>query len=891
MGSGTDVLSTDFWIMGMAIFGSILLYIPGNMAYIDALFFASGGCTQSGLNTIDINLLNTYQQILLFFFPMLCNPITINTFVVFLRLYWFEKRFQHIAKEAKRQRRSISKSRSQMRGERDIGQEEHGVNGRKITVMHGMHGAVTNGKQKANGEDMHGVDSHPSENQNDYAITFDKEDTQSLGPNGHPPTLRTQPTIKFADHVKRSDGMEDEQLRIPATRDAETHIAFLERQRNRNDGVLRIPGPRDADRGVAPETIDEEAPRSPSIYRRGSEPEYFPQGHEGLDKENGHLSPLPEDDSQHREVTVKDSLGRTENIAESAHAAVRALDALRFRKPRMKKKLHEDDKNLAKTGSRMPTFSTLRNHFTRDKEPMDPMPYISFQPTVGRNSAFVDLSQSQREELGGIEYRSLKSLALILVSYYWFWSVLGFICLVPWILRTGYYGAVVDAAGQNRTWWGFFTATSSFNDMGFTLTPDSMVSFQTAIFPLLFMSFLILIGNTAFPVMLRWIIWLASKIVPQGSGIWEELKFLLDHPRRCFTLLFPSHATWWLFWILVLLNGVDLLFFIILDFGNPIVTDLPPNIRVLDGWFQAASTRTAGFACVNLADLHPGIQISYLVMMYISVFPIAISVRRTNVYEEQSLGIWSTEEEDEKQTSYVGSHIRRQLSFDLWFVALGWFIIAISEGSRLQADNSSFTLFTVLFEIISAYGTVGLSLGYPGTNTSFSAQFGVIGKLVIIAMQIRGRHRGLPYELDRAILLPSESLQQREAEEAARRRRSSFATTSGAGEDLRAVPSNVSGREKEAGVATGAQRKPRSRSNVFSVILHPGPSMPSMHRRYSSRRKDSVGAAEDLAAVGESGIRGRTYHPQMEWAEEEGGREREGGREGSFGPPKKRMSA
>lgn len=882
------MLFADFWIIGMTIFGSVLVYIPGNLRYIDALFFASGGCTQSGLNPVDINLLTTYQQILLFILPMLCNPITINTFVVFLRLYWFEKRFQHIAKEAKRSRRSISKSWSQAKGERDIGQEEQGVNGRKITVMHDMHGAVTNGKQKANGEDMQGVDSHPSENQNDYAITFDKEDTQSLGPNSHPLPLplRTQPTIKFADHVKRSDGMEDEQLRIPATRDAETHIAFLERQRNRNDGILRIPGPRDADRGVAPETIDEEAPRSPSVHRRGSEPEYFPQGYEGLDKENGHLSPLPEDDSQNREVTKEDSRGRRENTAESARAAVRALGALKFRKPRIMKKdekLGADDKNLTKTGSRLPSFSTLRNHFTREKEPMDPMPYISFEPTVGRNSAFVDLSQSQREELGGIEYRSLKSLAVILVSYYWFWSILGYICLVPWIIRTNFYGEVVDAVSQNRTWWGFFTATSSFNDVGFTLTPDSMVSFQTAIFPLLLMSFLILIGNTAFPIMLRWIIWLVSKIVPQGSGIWEELKFLLDHPRRCFTLLFPAHATWWLFWILVLLNGIDLLFFIILDFGNPIVTDLPPNIRVLDGWFQAASTRTAGFACVNLADLHPGIQISYLVMMYISVFPIAISVRRTNVYEEQSLGIWSTDEEDDKHTSYVGSHIRRQLSFDLWFVALGWFIIAIAEGSRLHGPNdSSFTLFTVLFEIISAYGTVGLSLGYAGTNASFSAQFGVISKLVIIAMQIRGRHRGLPYELDRAILLPSESLQRREEEEAARRRRSSFATTLGAGEDLRPVTTNASAREDEEGVTTGAQRKPR-RSNVFSVILHPGPSMVPLNRRHSTRRKDSAAGAEDRAAVGGGGVEGRANHPQME---EDGEREREV----IFAPPKKRMS-
>lgn len=112
---------------------------------------------------------------------------------------------------------------------------------------------------------------------------------------------------------------------------------------------------------------------------------------------------------------------------------------------------------------------------------------------------------------------------------------------------------------------GFFTPASMFNDLGFTLNPDSMIMFQLAVLPLLLGTFLIIIGNTGFPCMLRFVIWLASKCVPYRSGVWEEFKFLLDHPRRCFTLLFPSGANWWLFWVLVLLNGIDLIFFIILD--------------------------------------------------------------------------------------------------------------------------------------------------------------------------------------------------------------------------------------------------------------------------------------------------------------------------------------
>jgi hypothetical protein len=258
--------------------------------------------------------------------------------------------------------------------------------------------------------------------------------------------------------------------------------------------------------------------------------------------------------------------------------------------------------------------------------------------------------------------------------------------------------------------------------------------------------------------------------------------------------------------------------------GNTIVTQLPVNIRVLDGWFQAVSTRTAGFGVADLAELHPAIQVSYLIMMYISVLPIAISVRRTNVYEEKSLGIYGTsaeESQDEGEPSYVGAHLRRQLSFDLWYIFAGFFVIAISEGTRLQSGDPAFTLFSVLFEIVSAYGTVGLSLGYTGINASFSAEFGVIAKLVIIAMQIRGRHRGLPYELDRAILLPSEHLQEKEEIDAdSRVRRRSSAGTAGF-----------------APISSGAAKTARSRSrgptggqNFLGSLLHPGPTIPNSHR-------------------------------------------------------------
>lgn len=60
--------------------------------------------------------------------------------------------------------------------------------------------------------------------------------------------------------------------------------------------------------------------------------------------------------------------------------------------------------------------------------------------------------------------------------------------------------------------------------------------------------------------------------------------------------------------------------------------------------------------------------------------------------------------------------------------------------------------------MISASCNVGLSLGYPGDDRSLSAQFTTFGKVIICLLMLRGRHRGMPSKIDRAIMLPNERL-------------------------------------------------------------------------------------------------------------------------------------
>ncbi|KAG5296781.1 potassium transporter [Histoplasma ohiense] len=387
---------------------------------------------------------------------------------------------------------------------------------------------------------------------------------------------------------------------------------------------------------------------------------------------------------------------------------------------------------------------------------------LSSHAALGPNSQFRNLTAEDRETLGGIEYRSLKLLFKIVTVYFFGLHLFGAVCLLGWILHSDpKYRKYLQECAQSPVWWAFYSSQTMISNLGFTLTPDSMISFRDAEWPMILMSVLAYVGNTFYPCFLRFIIWTMSLIVPKTSPLKEQLNFLLKHPRRCYTHLFPSGTTWALFAVLFLLNFVDIILMITLDLHNPAVNDLPWGKRILASLFQAASTRHTGTASFNLANVNPAVQVSILVMMYIGIFPIALSTRASNTYEQRALGIYPQDRELDEYNgkTYILAHIKNQLTFDLWYIFLGFFCICASESKKIMDPNEpAFSVFAMLFEVTSGYGNVGLSLGYPGINTSLSGKFSAFGKLIMCAMMLRGRHRGLPSQLDRAVMLPSDRL-------------------------------------------------------------------------------------------------------------------------------------
>lgn len=191
-----------------------------------------------------------------------------------------------------------------------------------------------------------------------------------------------------------------------------------------------------------------------------------------------------------------------------------------------------------------------------------------------------------------------------------------------------------------------------------------------------------------------------------------------------------------------------------------------------------------------IPSIRISLQVLYVAMMYISVYPVVITMRNSNVYEERSLGIYATDPgytktkqrgslfgvlkrhltdqgpQPETKGYFVRQQLRAQLAHDLWWIVLAILLIMIIETDQFERNPAAFSVFNVIFEVVSGYGCVGISLGVPNDAYSFCGSWHVLSKLVLCAVMLRGRHRGLPVAIDKAILLPGESQHTAEEEDA-----------------------------------------------------------------------------------------------------------------------------
>ncbi|KAI8877424.1 TrkH-domain-containing protein [Backusella circina FSU 941] len=421
-----------------------------------------------------------------------------------------------------------------------------------------------------------------------------------------------------------------------------------------------------------------------------------------------------------------------------------------------------------------------------------------------------ELTRQQRYRLGGAEYRALDFLTRLVPIYYLFF-IFGFGFFIRLCIALSPYSQQVlqssNSNGPVNQWsFSFFCSLSSFNNLGLVQLDASMVPFQQEPCLLIMTIVLILAGNTAYALILRLIIWILFKTTPSSYAMRKEtLSYLLDHPRRCYTTLFPATQTKWLLIVLIGITLIEFVTFISLNYWLPILEGVSWGSRILDGLFQSVATRSAGYSIVDLLMVNPGTHIIFVVAMYISVYPVAISMRNSNVYQERALGIYGGEDNETgevyhklkryptissvmtaskkalmKPDFFVMTQIQRQLTSDIGWVICCVFAICVIETESIMSSKP-ITIHTIMYECVSAFANVGASTGFPLSSSSQSTQYHSLSKLILIILMYRGRHRGLPAAIDRAVLLPSEQLEEKEQEDnLLKRRNTSFSLGDGA---------------------------------------------------------------------------------------------------------------
>jgi trk system potassium uptake protein TrkH len=159
----------------------------------------------------------------------------------------------------------------------------------------------------------------------------------------------------------------------------------------------------------------------------------------------------------------------------------------------------------------------------------------------------------------------------------------------------------------------------------------------------------------------------------------------------------------------------------VLDFGE----------KLLAGWFQGTSPRTAGFNTVDIGAMHESTLLIITVLMFIGAGS-ASTGGGIKVTTFAILGwvMWS-EVQGRRDVNIFGRRIPSALIRQAVTVAL--LSVGVVVGATLVLMTlDDFPLTSSLVEVTSGFGTVGLSTGITSAMST-------LGKLLLVIVMLTGR--------------------------------------------------------------------------------------------------------------------------------------------------------
>lgn len=264
---------------------------------------------------------------------------------------------------------------------------------------------------------------------------------------------------------------------------------------------------------------------------------------------------------------------------------------------------------------------------------------------------------------------------------------------------------------------GIFHSISAFCNAGFSTFSDSLEGYRTDIFINIVMMLLIISGGLGFIVLYE--IMIRSK-----KGF--SFNKLSLHSR---TVIFFSFA--------LIVIGAVLIFIIEYDVS---MKDYSLSSKFLTSLFQSVTARTAGF---NTIDIHsfsmPAIFV-IVTLMFIgaspascgggiktSTFAVLIAFIRTRIYNTRHVNLFYN-----TLPIRIVSKAVVIIVFGIISVVVFSFLVSIIEMDNTSFSQNGTHFIQIFFEVVSAFGTVGLSTG-------ITSDLGTMSRILITLLMLIGR--------------------------------------------------------------------------------------------------------------------------------------------------------
>jgi len=268
--------------------------------------------------------------------------------------------------------------------------------------------------------------------------------------------------------------------------------------------------------------------------------------------------------------------------------------------------------------------------------------------------------------------------------------------------------------------WAFYhalyNAVSAFNNCGYSLFSDNLMGYQSDVMVNLTIMGLIVLGGIGFIVQ--------YEIIARMRGFQKKLSI---HTK---IVLFTTTG--------LIIAGAA--FFYLFEM-NHILKDTPFKTQILTSFFQSITPRTCGFNTVDIGHLTNGTILMLILLMFIGASPGSTGGGiKTTSFALLMLMIMNrlrgSEEVNVFNRTIPGEILTRTIAI-IFASAFSVMIITsvlllLGGGGNLPPLESRHFFVEYLFETVSAFGTVGLSMGItPNLSTG--------QKLAITLMMFAGR--------------------------------------------------------------------------------------------------------------------------------------------------------